>query len=75
METAERLRRTVESSPVEIAGGDPISFTISIGVACLKDLPKSRESLEKAGVGLLAEADRALYAAKDQGRNRVVCER
>jgi diguanylate cyclase (GGDEF)-like protein len=72
METAERLRRTVESSPVQIDGRPPVSLTISIGVACLSELPASRASLEEAGTRLIADADRALYAAKEQGRNRVV---
>ena len=59
---AERLRQTIESTPVE-SGGVPVLTTGSIGVAetvageCLDDLYQ--------------RADRACYLAKDKGRNRV----
>ncbi len=61
--TAERLRERLSRHPVHHDGVD-IEFTVSIGV-----------SLWGAGVGFkqAAEAaDRALYVAKQQGRNRVV---
>jgi len=59
---AERLRQTIESTPVE-SGGVPVLTTGSIGVAetvageCLDDLYQ--------------RADKACYLAKDKGRNRV----
>ncbi len=59
---AERLRSAVEGS-----GNDAINgrhLTVSIGAAALR----SGESLDQ----LLVRADRALYAAKLEGRNRVV---
>ena len=59
---AERLRQTIESTPVE-AGGVPVSTTGSIGVAGTV----AGESLED----LYQRADRACYLAKDKGRNRV----
>lgn len=62
-EVAERLRRTVESLRIPV-DGSTISVTLSFGVACY---PMS-------GVGcdtLFTSADRALYAAKKDGRNRV----
>ena len=43
-----------------------IPVTVSVGVACCPD-DKARELKD-----LLAEADAALYAAKEAGRNRVV---
>jgi diguanylate cyclase (GGDEF)-like protein len=63
-QAAERIRRRFESAPVEVDG---LSFriTISIGVAARHSAMPHFDSLLKA-------ADRALYAAKDQGRNRVV---
>lgn len=64
-ETAERLRATVAGSTV---GSDDaqIEITISVGVACLP---------QDGRIGLaefIACADRALYAAKQMGRNRVI---
>ena len=61
---AERLRSAVEQEEVEIEGGQKIYLTISIGLAELdiKDMPDD----------LYMKADRALYEAKEGGRNRVV---
>ncbi|MFC4159918.1 diguanylate cyclase [Chitinimonas lacunae] len=61
---AERLRLAVELQPVKLGPDTEIAVTISLGVALLQH----GESLEK----LLARADQALYAAKEEGRNRVV---
>lgn len=72
VETAERLRRYVASTPVELGAQESLSITVSLGVACLQHLPKSPEALKEAGMRLLADADQALYLAKQQGRNRVV---
>jgi two-component system, cell cycle response regulator len=62
---AERLRRGVEHLSVEY-DGQVIPVTVSIGIACLPEL-KVQTSNE-----LLRAADRALYQAKQRGRNRVV---
>ena len=65
---AERLRRSIAEKPVSVPGGDgEIAVTVSIGVATAKghgDTPAA----------LLRRADTALYAAKDSGRNQVICE-
>jgi diguanylate cyclase (GGDEF)-like protein len=61
---AERQRAMVESMRFEIAG-QSLGVTISIGVAM------SREPHEPVSA-LLRAADKALYAAKGEGRNRVV---
>lgn len=63
---AERLRQTVANARFQHDWGEhgPIPFTISIGVApCLND----DLAIEYA----LKRADRALYDAKQDGRNRV----
>jgi diguanylate cyclase (GGDEF)-like protein/PAS domain S-box-containing protein len=63
-ETAERLRQVVEATRFEF-GGTVIPVTISVGVAHARD----EASLELAD--LVEQADRALYASKSAGRNRV----
>ena len=66
---AERIRAAVAASEVQAGEGRepgervPIKITISIGVAELRD--------DEPFEALLQRADRALYAAKDAGRNRV----
>ena len=67
-QVAERLRRAVASQPVKITTDDgelDLHITISIGLASFE---KKDDTLET----LLKRADEALYAAKQQGRNRVV---
>ena len=61
---AERIRRAVQHQRLVFEGAR-IAFTASLGVAVSPGDAASDE-------GLLAAADRALYAAKHQGRNRVV---
>ncbi|WP_243754494.1 diguanylate cyclase [Labedaea rhizosphaerae] len=62
---AQRLREQVASSPIAVAGDCWLAVTVSIGVASYPD----HGHLEG---GLIAVADRALYAAKSAGRDRVV---
>lgn len=64
---AERVRRAVESAIVETPAGD-IRATVSVGVA---PRPPAGEDMAV----WLAEADIALYEAKQFGRNRVVAGR
>jgi diguanylate cyclase (GGDEF)-like protein len=64
---AERLREAVEVARFEVADGKQLQVTMSLGVA---EYSKSFTSPED----LVATADRALYAAKEQGRNRVVVD-
>jgi diguanylate cyclase (GGDEF)-like protein len=61
---AERIRQAVAALRVETPAG-PIGVTVSLGVA---EYDRQMESPED----LIAAADRALYAAKRAGRNRVV---
>lgn len=61
----ERLRDAVAATPFDTAAGK-LQITISAGVACLAGQWRGdKESVLRA-------ADRALYQAKAQGRNRVV---
>jgi len=61
MEKAEELRRLIESKPF---GEKSHAITCSIGVACLSQRMETPSSL-------FEKADRALYRAKELGRNRV----
>jgi len=60
---AERIRRLVEQEHVASPGG-PVSVTVSLGVASLEEVgePDPHQLLELA--------DKAMYHAKQEGRNR-----
>ena len=63
---AERLRRTIEEAKLSVElASSPFQVTVSIGIAELtgEDTPEM----------LLNKADRALYLAKNRGRNRCDC--
>lgn len=64
LDSADRIRALVETSPIELAE-KPIPVTISVGVS------PSREG-DVRPEEALARADAALYEAKRAGRNRVV---
>lgn len=61
---AERLRTAIDNEPVRLPSGDAWHCTVSIGYC----IAASRETTWKDTV---IAADRALYAAKHRGRNRV----
>jgi diguanylate cyclase (GGDEF)-like protein len=61
---AERARAAIEERRVKMPNGDFCAVTASFGVAAF---PESHDLGE-----ILAAADSALYAAKGQGKNRVV---
>jgi len=67
-EVAERIRSSIAARP--LAGG--VSATISIGLAMLPGDADGRGAGELAAE-LVRNADNALYQAKHQGRNQVVC--
>jgi two-component system cell cycle response regulator len=67
---AERIRVAVGEAPLQIHGGVPLNLTVSIGVAGIV-LDRNDSDLKAAAERLLAEADAALYRAKQNGRNRV----
>lgn len=61
---AERIRSAIEGHRFDVGQGQSIGITVSIGVA---SLPPPETSVEK----LVAVADKALYEAKEGGRNKV----
>ena len=64
-EVAERLGRAIAATRISQTGKSAFGFTASIGVASLEP--------EDVDIGaVLARADKALYQAKNAGRNRVV---
>jgi len=64
-ERAESIRRAIGEVRVDLGSGHTAEVTVSIGIAIF---PREGERQED----LLREADKALYAAKHTGRNRVV---
>jgi diguanylate cyclase (GGDEF)-like protein len=64
VEVAERLREVISATEVSLPSGHQIHFTVSIGIAALVDKNTSIDIL-------LNEADKALYRAKQAGRNQV----
>lgn len=65
---AERIRAVIAATPLQ-ADSLKLSVTVSIGVHC--GVPQDADSVEQ----WLHHADVALYAAKENGRNRVMAYR
>jgi diguanylate cyclase (GGDEF)-like protein len=67
LDVAQRVRSCLAGDPVQTAVGVPVNFTVSIGLAAAMPTDTNLQAL-------LQRADRALYAAKAQGRDRVVLD-
>lgn len=68
---ADRIRRAIEALHIPHSGAESGTVTVSIGVA------EFAQRARKPGDGwndVVRVADRSLYAAKTEGRNRVVAE-
>lgn len=61
---AERIRHQLEAATVDLAG-TPVKVTVSLGIASTETFGYDLDTLVR-------RADMAVYAAKQQGRNRVV---
>jgi diguanylate cyclase (GGDEF)-like protein len=72
LDTAERIRRIVAAQSVPVAGQGDVHVTISIGVSMLY-LPEQGIEAAALAADMIERADQAVYAAKQAGRNRVVC--
>ncbi len=66
-QVGERLRACVAAEPFQINSATQLRVTASVGIAALERADDTAESLFK-------RADVALYAAKREGRNRVVAD-
>jgi len=64
LEVAERIRTRIAETPLEVDHKQVVS-SVSIGIACYPEDGRTLDSLA-------AHADRALYAAKQEGRNKTV---
>jgi len=64
---AERLRQRIARQPATVAGA-PLHFSVSIGVSAWLPGDADAADIDR----LMVAADRALYAAKAQGRDRVL---
>jgi len=64
---AERIRARVSEQTMRLPDGAGVPITISVGLACTANLDVSSHE------ELYAAADKALYTAKQAGRNRVMC--
>ncbi len=62
---AERIRYSIEQAPIS-TGTQTLSLTVSLGVASIDKKANPRID------SLIANADKALYLAKQGGRNGVV---
>lgn len=71
MEIAERIRAGVANTFFRVPEGRSLQVTISIGIATHKGAGEDRPA-EVLGDELVAVADRAVFKAKNTGRNRVV---
>ncbi len=60
----DRVRKTISETPIPIDKGDPLCVTVSFGVAQLVPRRSLKDIMERA--------DRALYEAKNNGRDQVV---
>ncbi|OGS99261.1 MAG: hypothetical protein A3F73_06445 [Gallionellales bacterium RIFCSPLOWO2_12_FULL_59_22] len=70
---AERIRTCIAEKQLSAISGQPINLTISIGISMLPVEGPAAENRHLAD-RMVAAADKALYRAKNGGRNRVVCE-
>jgi diguanylate cyclase (GGDEF)-like protein len=67
LDVAERIRASFEAQSLTF-GANTLTATVSVGMAMARDPSQGLSAL-------IIAADRALYRAKENGRNRIECER
>lgn len=65
LDMAEQIRKNIECAPIPCANGLETKVTVSIGVS--SGVPEAGAQIDE----FVAKADKALYLAKEEGRNRV----
>jgi len=70
---AERIRQAISASDYELANGESVSITASIGIAGVTP-DADAEDLKTIGDSLIARADVALYRAKSGGRDQIAVD-
>jgi two-component system cell cycle response regulator len=70
---AQRICAGIADQPFLLPGGQGLSVSVSIGVATFTDVERG-SAIEGVAQQLVAQADQALYEAKQAGRNRVVAK-
>lgn len=68
---AQRIRASVAGQSFLLGEGQGLEVTVSIGVAALDGVDRE-QAVEEVAQLLVAQADQALYQAKENGRNQVV---
>lgn len=71
MEIGERIREKVEAAEISCEDGEPAGFTPGTNVTCSFGVNVLKPCASDSPDSLLKGADKALYAAKEQGRNRI----
>lgn len=69
---AERIRKGVASSPIDLPSGQRVKVTLSGGISPLEPADRSADPA-LLGSAMLRRADDALYRAKAAGRDRILC--
>ena len=64
LEVAERIRKAVAATPI-VFEGKSVETSVSIGLASYPENGRSIDTIQ-------LRADRAMYVAKEQGRNRII---
>jgi two-component system cell cycle response regulator len=70
LNVAERIRASIADQALMLGCGDALDVTVSIGIATLGESDRGKP-IETIAQLLILSADRALYQAKAEGRNRV----
>lgn len=64
-DTADRLRRRIADTPQPLGDGQTVTLTVSVGISAYPEHGQAADQL-------CAAADKAMYLAKERGRNCVV---